>query len=286
MTALRKTIPHRDVRTRRIGFDYPQGGFNRHYVSGDLVMSHIVSMLSATFPEGEDFFVRSVRHYADTITDPELKKQVAGFIGQEVTHGREHRALNERLQTMGYPTRFVDRFVKGNLRREEKLFGPAWCLAVTSALEHYTATLAETLLTSDDAQALLGGNEVRSMLLWHALEESEHKSVAFDVFQTCVGNEKMRIRAMRVTSVLFLFFVTMHTINSLLRDRATYNPVRLIKSVLALRHSPFVTKDVIRRLRAYNKRGFHPDDNDNTELIAYWSAQLFGEQGTLADHLK
>jgi len=286
MTALRKAIPQRDVRTRRIGFNYPEGGFNRHYVTGDLVMSHIVSMLSATFPEGEDFFVRSVRHYADQITDPELKKQVAGFIGQEVTHGREHRALNERLQTMGYPTRFVDRFVKGNLKREEKLFGPAWCLAVTSALEHYTATLAEKLLTSEKAQALLGTNEVRSMLLWHALEESEHKAVAFDVFQTCVGNEKMRIRAMRVTTVLFLFFVTMHTINSLLRDRATYNPKTLIKSVLALRHSPFVEKDVIAHLRAYTKPGFHPDDHDNTELIARWSAQLFGEQGTLADHLK
>ena len=271
------------IKTRRVKFD---GKVERHFAQGDLVLSHIVAMLSAVFPEGEDFFVRSVRHYADQITDPELKKQVQGFIGQEVTHGREHRALNERLQTMGYPTRFVDRFVKGNLKREEKVFGPAWCLAVTAALEHYTATLAEKLLTSDKAQALLGTNEVRSMLLWHALEESEHKAVAFDVFQTCVGNEKMRIRAMRVTTVMFLFFVTMHTINSLLRDRATYNPKTLIKSVLALRHSPFVEKDVIAHLRAYTKPGFHPDDHDNTELIAYWSAQLFGEQGSLADHLK
>ena len=286
MTALRKAIPHRDVRTRRIGFHYPENGFNRHYVSGDLVMSHIVSMLSATFPEGEDFFVRSVRHYADQITDPELKAQVGGFIGQEVTHGREHRALNERLQEMGYPTRFVDGFVKKGLAREWKLFGPAYCLAVTAALEHYTATLAEKLLTSDKAQALLGTNEVRSMLLWHALEESEHKSVAFDVFQTAVGSEKLRVRAMRVTTVTFLVAVTLHTTHSLLRDRATYNPITLIKSLLALRHSPFLEKDVIARLRAYNKPGFHPDDNDNTELVAYWSAQLFGEQGSLADHLK
>jgi predicted metal-dependent hydrolase len=286
MTALHRVIPQRDVRTRRIGFDYPAGGFNRHYVTGDLVMSHIVSMLSATFPEGEDFFVRSVRHYADQITDPELKKQMAGFIGQEVTHGREHRALNERLQTMGYPTRFVDGFVKKSLQREERLFGPAYCLAVTSALEHYTATLAEKLLTSEKAQALLGTNEVRSMLLWHALEESEHKAVAFDVFQSAVGNEKLRVRAMRVTTCTFLFFVTMHTVNSLLRDRATYNPVRLLKSIAALRQSPFVEKDVIAKLRAYNQPGFHPDDNDNTELIATWTAQLFGERGTLADHLR
>lgn len=58
-------VPHRDVRTRRIRFSYPEGSLDRHYVQGDLVMSHVVSVLSAIFPPGEDFFVRSVRHYAD-----------------------------------------------------------------------------------------------------------------------------------------------------------------------------------------------------------------------------
>ena len=74
--------------------------------------SHIAAMLSAVFPEGEDFFVRSVRNYRDQITDPVLKEQVKGFIGQEALHGREHRAFNERLQELGYPTRFTDKRVK------------------------------------------------------------------------------------------------------------------------------------------------------------------------------
>ena len=72
-------------------------------------MSHVVTNLSAMFPEGEDFFVRSVRNYREQITDPELKKQVAGFIGQEAMHGREHRSFNVRLGEIGYPTREVDR---------------------------------------------------------------------------------------------------------------------------------------------------------------------------------
>ncbi|MDP9115907.1 MAG: metal-dependent hydrolase [Actinomycetota bacterium] len=278
-------VPARDVRTRRIRFAYPDGALNRLYVDNDLVMSHIVSMLSATFPEGEAFFVRSVRHYADRVNDPELKRQVAGFIGQEVTHGREHRELNDRLQQMGYPTRFVDRFVKAGLKRQERLYGPAWSLAVTAALEHYTATLAEKLLTSERAQALLGGNEVRSLLLWHALEESEHKSVAFDVFRTTVGNERMRIRAMRVTTFLFLLEMTAHTLHSLALDRATYHPIRLLRSVAALRRSPFLERDVVARLREYNVVGFHPDDNDNCALVTRWTAELFGADGTLADHL-
>ncbi|HET8581916.1 MAG TPA: metal-dependent hydrolase [Jatrophihabitans sp.] len=284
--AATKPVPHRTVRTRRIAFAYPRASLDRHYVNGDLVMSHVVAVLSAMFPEGEDFFVRAVRKHADRVSDPELKEQVAGFIGQEVTHGREHRALNERLQQMGYPTRRVDRWVGLGLRRNERWFPPRIQLAITAALEHYTATLAETLLTDERAQALLGETEVRSMLLWHALEESEHKAVAFDVLRTVVGDEKLRIRTMRVITVLFLGDVVIHTVLSLLADRATYNPRRLVHSLAELRHSPFLSPKVARRIRAYNRVGFHPDDFDATELVERWRAELFGTDGALADHLK
>src|SRR5579885_2363169 len=73
-----KVIPPRRIRTRRIDFTYPQGELPHYFVGGgDPVMSHVMALLSALFPEGEDFFVRSVRNYRDRITDPELKKQVA-----------------------------------------------------------------------------------------------------------------------------------------------------------------------------------------------------------------
>jgi predicted metal-dependent hydrolase len=279
-------VPRRDVRTRRIRFDYPDGSLKRHYVSGDLVMSHVVAVLSAMFPEGEDYFVRSVRRYADRVTDPELQKQVAGFIGQEVTHGREHRELNERLQQMGYPTRRVDRMVKRSLALQMRVLPPLVPLAMTAALEHYTATLAETLLTDPEAQALLGSTEVRSMLLWHALEESEHKAVAFDVYRAAGGSERMRIWTMRVVTFTFILGVIGHTTASLLADRATYNLPRLARSLFALRHSPFLTRDVVLRVHRYNKPGFHPDDNDNSALLERWRAQLFGADGALTDHLR
>ncbi|MDT4917599.1 MAG: uncharacterized protein QOI15_2169 [Pseudonocardiales bacterium] len=281
-----QTVPHRTVRTRRIAFAYPPASLDRHYVNGDLVMSHVVSVLSAMFPPGEDFFVRSVQRHADQVTDPELKRQVAGFIGQEVTHGREHRELNKRLQEMGYPTHRVSRMAKAGLLRNERIFPPKVQLAMTAALEHYTAALAETLLTDPRAQELLGETEVRSMLLWHALEESEHKAVAFDVFQQVVGDEQLRIRMMRFTTFAFLLAVLGHTTLSLLGDRATYNPRRLARSIAELRHSPFLSRTVIRRVRDYNRVGFHPDDHDATELLERWRVELFGEQGTLADHLK
>ncbi len=275
------------IRTRRVKFDYySPGHVDRHFAQGDLVLSHIVAMLSAVFPEGEDFFVRSVRHYADDITDPELKKAVAGFTGQETMHGNEHRALNKRLQELGYPTRRVDRMTKADLARAHRRLDPKIQLAITAALEHYTATLAEVLLTSEKARELLGDGDVRSILLWHALEESEHKAVAFDVYRAVGGTEKMRIRTMRMVTFSFLVGMIFESIVSMLGDRSTYHPVRLVKSLAALRHSPWLAKEVRKRIVDYNRVGFHPNDNDNTALLEYWSKELFGPGGQLEENLK
>lgn len=274
------------IRTRRIAFAYPEGSLDRHYVQGDLVMSHIVAMLSALFPEGEDFFVRAVRRYRDQITDKELAGQVAGFIGQEVTHGREHRALNDKLREMGYPTRMADRFTHLLMIRSDRFFPHRFQLAVTAALEHYTATIAERLLSCPEAQELLGESEVRSVLLWHALEESEHKAVAFDVYRAVGGTERMRIATMRLVNTLFIPIVVGLTTISLAGDRSAYNPVRLARSLARLPKSPFLTRGMRRNVLAYNKEGFHPDDMDATALLERWKVELFGAEGTLIDHLK
>lgn len=273
------------VHARRIRFSYPEGSLRKHYVDGDLVMSHVVAVLSATFPPGEDFFIRSVKHYSDEITDPRLREQVKGFIGQEVTHGREHRELNRRLQEMGYPTHAVARFVKWSLADATKRAPAKLCLSYTAALEHYTATLAECLLSDPEAQRLLGDTEVRNILLWHALEETEHKAVTFDVYRAVGGSQRVRRLGFRIQSAGLIGLVVIATTLSMLRDPATYHPVRLVKSLLGLRHSPFLQPRVVRQLRDYTREGFHPDDHDNTALLEEWTQRLFGESGALADHV-
>lgn len=286
VTESTQAVPHREVRTRRIAFDHPESELPKYFADGDLLVSHLLAMLSSFFPEGEDFFVRSVRNYRDDVTDPELKRQVAGFIGQEAIHGREHRRFNERLQNHGYPTRFVDRRTKMGLDRLAASAPKPIQLAVTAALEHYTATFAEVLLGDERAQALSSVPEVRHIFLWHAVEESEHKSVAFDVFQQVCGDQKVRVRAMKVTTWVFLGALAGNTLISLAKDRNAWNPMRMWSSVRRLRDNPFFTKNVWRRLMDYNRPDFHPDDHDATELLERWRAELFGDGGELAEMLK
>ena len=278
-------LTDRVIPVRRVAFDYPRDELPRHYVGGDLVMSHVVTVLSSMFPDGEDYFVRSVRRFRNRITDDELRTRVAGFIGQEAMHGRQHREFNTRLGELGYPTRSIERTIDRLLRFRER-FTPALVnLAVTAALEHYTATLAEVLMTDVEAREALAVDEVRSLMLWHALEESEHKAVAFDVYQHVSGNHFIRALVMNVVTIGFLIAVVLGTTWSLLHDRATRNPLRLLRSLAALRRSPFLRREVIRHLRDYNRRGFHPDDHDTTDLVAQWQAELFGTKGVLAGKL-
>ena len=278
--------PDRKVPTRRISFEEALQSVPKHFAAdGDLLHSHVAASLSAVFPDGEDFFVKSVRHFRDQITDPTLKRQVAGFIGQEAMHGREHRAFNDRLAELGYPTKQVERFTEKGLALRWRLLSAKSNLATTAALEHFTATLAELLLTSEETRASFGHEEVKNLFVWHALEESEHKAVAFDVYKAVGGTERMRRVTMNVITAGFLAGMVLQVGISLAFDRATYKPGNLRKSWKKFCRSPVMQREVWDQLREYNRPDFHPDNRDTTALVEQWRNELFGAQGSLNDKL-
>jgi predicted metal-dependent hydrolase len=276
----------RKVPTRRISFEESLRELPVHFAAdGDLILSHLAASLSAVFPDGEDFFVRSVRSFRDQIEDPELKRQVAGFIGQEAMHGREHRAFNDRLAELGYPTKVVERITRWGLELREKVAPPKANLAATAALEHFTATLAELVLTDDEVRAAFGHDAVRDLFLWHALEESEHKAVAFDVYRAVDGTERMRVWTMKALRTGFVLGMTVQVIASLLGDRETYRRGKLRASWRRFRRSPIMRRELWDQLCDYDRPDFHPDDRDTTALVEEWRERLFGADGSLNDKL-
>ena len=278
--------PDNTVPTRRMDFEESMRDLPKHFAQdGDLIGSHVIMALSSVFPDGEDYFVRSVRNYRDKVTDPALKRQVAGFIGQESVHGREHRVFNDRLAELGYPAKEYETVTRIGLKIREKLLPAKSNLAATAALEHFTATLAELVLTSEEIRDLMGADAVRDLFVWHALEESEHKAVAFDVYKAIGGGEKLRVWTMNFFRYGFVVGIGFAIVLSLLRDRATYKRGALRKSWKRVKASPIMDPALWRQLKDYNRRDFHPDDSDTTELVATWRAKLFGENGTLNDKL-
>lgn len=287
MAQTRAAVAGDAIPTRVMEFEERFRDLPKHFAAeSDVVMSHILAVLSSVFPDGEDYFVRSVEAALDDIDDPQLRREVEGFIGQESMHGREHRALNERLAELGYPTRAIGAYVRGLTSLRERFQGRRANLAYTSALEHYTATLAETLLGDPEARAVVGHQGVRELLMWHALEEAEHKSVAFDVFRQAGGTERMRVVIMWLTHLTFLLETSVWTIASLALDPAVRRrPLRVLTGLWRLRTSPFARPQVVRQLFDYHREGFHPTDRDTDAMITQWRETLFGRDGDLAELL-
>lgn len=275
-------------KTRRIRFRFGDDGkAHKYFVEDDIVYSHFVAGLSGGFPPGEEGFIRSVRKFSDQITDPVLKKRVAGFIGQESVHGQEHRRVNEKLVEMGYPIAWWDSKKQvDRLIRFENMLPPRAHLAFTAMAEHMTAILAERTLGSEEVQAIPGDPEVWHLLNWHALEELEHKSVAFDVYRAVGGTETMRIGLMLVAMTIVPPLTLGILAGSLLSDPvARRQPRRLLREARGLFGGPLF-KGILSDVRQYLRPGFHPDDINTGELLDRWQQELFGSKGILVDHLK
>ncbi|WP_341774827.1 metal-dependent hydrolase [Burkholderia gladioli] len=226
-------------------------------------VTHFFNAPSLMFPIGERFFMDSVRDYRDQIDYPGLKQQVLGFIGQTAMHTREHVEYNEALQVMGLPAR-------GFERRFEKAFALMKCLtpksmrlAMTVALEHYTAIFGAELIESwsdlDCAE-----ESYKQLWLWHALEETEHKAVSFDVWiavmEPGVKRYLMRIAAfleMTISFWLATFLIHVSLIRAdHLADHRVRDMWRLVRRLYGPRQGLFPR--MVRPWFAFFRPGFHP----------------------------
>jgi predicted metal-dependent hydrolase len=272
-----------DISRRDVNFAFDH--VPRDWCHDDAYQTAFLNALSLLFPEGEKFFVDSVKHYKARIADPVLQREIAGFIGQEAMHGREHRAFNEMIVAHGYVSApRVDRRLRGFLGLVRRVLSPRSQLAVTCALEHFTAMLAEQLLGEERVRAEIHPS-VRPLWLWHALEESEHKAVAFDVYRAVGGGYARRVAIMLLTT--FVFFVAQGLAQTrMMADRKIlWKPWRWVRGITRMWIYPGFFTRLFPAYLAYFAPSFHPDDRDTRTLLATWRDALFGDAGALRDRV-
>lgn len=239
------------------------------------MVTHVANGLHLVFPEGERFFIRSVKHYLGEIEDPELLTQVQGFFAQESRHGVEHQHSFEMLKRQGYDiSGFMDMYSKW-LPRMEKRMPPSVRLSVTVALEHLTATLGESALTEEYLE--VAHPTMQALLKWHAAEEIEHKSVAFDVLKHVNPSYILRIFGMVLGLMGLLFFWGLGARHLLRQETGLSSDQKRSyrKSARAWRHG-HTRKLLGRAFAEYLKPSFHPDTNDNYQVAADYIAQVGG----------
>jgi len=227
------------------------------------------------FPNGEDFFVDSVRNYRDVVEhDPDMKAKVRGFIGQEAMHGREHRSFNERLAAVGYPTAALDSHLLKVANRLRKLPKPVQ-LAITAASEHFTSTLAHALLSDEETRrTLFASPDGQLLITWHALEELEHKDVAFDLFERVSGSYAVRMLGLGLAAVGFGRVVLLGYVRAASGDRRHLNRGALKTHRRNLAKQRMVSLEAGREILEYVRPGFHPRDINTDALVVEWRQVL------------
>lgn len=264
------------IQPRRMDFKFDES-IPTWWFDDDVFKTLLLTAQSCTFPEGERFFIHAVRQYQDKLRDPVLRKQVSGFIGQEAHHGNEHTALNSFMAQRGLPTDKVQSFVKQGLGLRKKYMSPQRQLAMTCALEHFTAMLAEQVL--ENPKFFKGMDErVLALWMWHAVEESEHKSVAYDVYQDQVGSYWVRASQMLFTTLEFSLFSTLHMRSLLKASPRRITRKERLEGFRYLFGKGGLVRELLPRYLAYFRRDFHPDDVDSTatraQALAWLSQKL------------
>jgi len=268
------------IKPRRMNFPFAKIE-KKYFFDDNLLKSAYMAAMSSTFPGGEGEFIETVRLFRDQIEDKDLKAQIKGFIGQEGHHSYQHKQFNVALQKLGFDAVRLEKIFDQELAHTIKDLSAEERLAFTVCFEHQTAILAEEFLMNRDL--LKGMDETfKSLMLWHSVEEIEHKSVAFDLYMQCVGDRALLKKMQRKAVLMFSLRVYKYMMYLMWWSRS-FPSWRDIKGYTKFM---FGKGGLMRKLRKpykdFFRDDFHPWDNQNQDLIDQWKSENYQEEFDLS----
>ncbi|CAH0351628.1 metal-dependent hydrolase [Aquabacterium sp. CECT 9606] len=249
-----------------------EGDIPRFWLDNDPFKSRFFDAMSTFFPEGERFFISCVRDFRDQITDPKLLAEVKDFTRQEGQHGIVHRQFNNRVKAQGVDVDLIEKLTVFVLFKVLRQYLPkSHTLALTAAFEHMTALMAHGF---EAAKVMAKADpRIRAMYTWHAIEEVEHKAVAFDVMQKVakVGYVH-RVFALILATIGFPIG-TFLVINRMLKADGfgIFKRAGLMAKGLWWLYKPGgLYMPILGHFMAYFKPGFHPWQTGQMAGYAVW----------------
>lgn len=232
----------------------------KYYYTDSIFLTHFMNALSSTFPAGENFFVKSVRKFRKPIKD-DLEMNISKFIGQESYHSLAHKVMNEYAEENNIPLQKIEKLVEKALLIVEKNISAKQCLAVTIALEHYTACMGKELQEKPKWLNNLVG-KYKELWDWHSMEEIEHKAVAYDVYERENFDYATRALAMIGASIIFWIVIMLMTMWLMYNDKNLSTFTKIDETIYGLIQlfgvNGFVT-NILKDVPIYFRKDFHPD---------------------------
>lgn len=260
------------IKPTRMDFDFSDCA--QYWAFNDPFCTHFMGVLSSLFPVGERFFVDSVRGLREYAVDQQHSKDISGFIGQEAMHSLEHESLNRLLVSRGLPALRSESAALTLLNIARKTMSKRQQLAITVALEHFTGIIANRVLVDTDLQNNLHG-KMREVWMWHAIEETEHKAVAFDLYKNTPGNNFLEMITIQiVASVILAAVVAAFQLQFMWADNSLFKPKTWLFGVKKLYGPNGVITGLFSEYIDFFKPSFHPWQHDNSALIPSMRAKL------------
>ncbi|MCO5248526.1 MAG: metal-dependent hydrolase [Chitinophagales bacterium] len=247
-------------------------------------MTHFVNSMHVVFPEGEKFFIRSVRRFLKEVKDPDLKANIRGFCGQEGVHAKEHEnfwevmrsqnlhpdSFGELINTYYFSNKYsIENIILNGFNALSPRLGEKMNLSITAGLEHYTAIIAKAVFEEPILTNKSMAPEMLELLHWHACEEIEHKAVCFDVLQEVDDSYAIRIGGMLIASATLWSSLIIGMAYFLYQDDERNAPKQVSIG------SEFVNRVILGKmgkglannLFKYFKKDFHPDQIEDNGIL-------------------
>lgn len=262
--AMHRKTPE-NIKPHRIEVHFDES-LPRHWFGGNAFLTHMLNTWTAIFPDAERYFVRWSKKALASVTDPKVKKDIQGFIGQETMHAMQHEKLWELLRQQGYnldPVLWViQKFAFDWL---EKSLPDNANYALVAGLEHFTAMFGEIYFENPELMQKMHP-EMRRLFEWHAAEEIEHKAVAYDQFMAVDGRYLLRTAVMNLAVVGFYLITFGNTLYFMAQDRSLYNPREWLTMLDVFFGKHQLALKTFLKFLEYYKPDFHPWDNQNYHL--------------------
>ncbi|HVK98800.1 MAG TPA: metal-dependent hydrolase [Dongiaceae bacterium] len=247
----------------------------RRWCKNTIFYTMLLNAYTIMFPAIERFTVTCLRQELDGITDPVLKARVQAMIAQEAMHGKRHdeslAALKQHHVDYDYMYRFSE-FVMSlwiplhkNLGR---LFRGQLLVGIIAAGEHWTTLISRWNLRSNAFR--YEQSPLAKLFLWHAVEEVEHKSVAFDLLEYKGGGYFIRIFTFILTTFIFFFlnFTILIFLTGQLRLQEVLHPRFYVEILMYCFFWQATVPLTLWGMIEYCLPYFHPDKHNDEPALA------------------
>lgn len=266
---------------RRMGFAYPPA-MSGHWNAKRPEFSQIVNAASLAMPYLEPYLIRTMRAARPLIGDEALKTDLDSYVAQEATHFRQHRTFNNELKLRGYRSiETLEAKLAKSYERLEKTHSLAFNLAYAEGFESMALAIGQMLI--EDRTFLFAGSEsgVASLVLWHFVEEIEHKSVAYDVFDHVAGNYFRRVHGL-LYATAHIFMLTRGGYKALLKEDGLWRNVRSRLTLMGMIARIFVK--LAPKLARVLMPGYNPRQVRDPDWALAW-ARLFARDASAPGRL-